>query len=148
MNQYLFVYGTLMAGLDSGPGQLLATNAAFVSEGWLHGFLYDLGKYPGAIYDPKAESKVLGHIYLLPNAPSILAFLDQYEGYDARFAAQCEYLRTTCPVNTNGEETLNCQVYTYQGSITEKKLIPSGNYLAYLEQNSNHQDFIKSTKLN
>src|SRR5262249_2027949 len=48
--ELLFVYGTLMRGY--GLHRLLAGRAAYLGEGEVQGFLFDLGAYPAALRGP------------------------------------------------------------------------------------------------
>lgn len=147
MEQYLFVYGTLLADLNSGPGQILANQATFVGEAWIRGKLYDLGAYPGLVYNPQSTEMVKGHIFRLKMPDKTLPILDQYEGYDEKFAEQSAYFRATCPIIDQHDHIWECQVYLYQGDISTKPIIKSGDYMEYISNNEQHQSFIQSTKL-
>ena len=80
MTDLLFVYGTLMNNIQSNIAGYLHQNSDFVGEGSLQGRLYDLGNYPGAIYDMQADSRVYGHMFRIFDPENMLKRLDFYEG--------------------------------------------------------------------
>ena len=146
----IFVYGTLLQGIQSNVAQYFHANATFVSEGLMSGKLYDLGMYPGAVYQKGLKEKVYGHIFQLKNPTTVLQVLDQYEGCPPERTQPTEYLRKQVPIFLKKEvpnlslEKKNCWVYAYNLSVEKKKNIESGNYLSFLEGNDRHQGFIDS----
>lgn len=143
MNDLLFVYGTLMNNIESTIASYLHSNSNFVGEGAFSGKLYDLGSYPGAIYDEMLSSKVHGHVFQLNNAEKILKKLDLYEGIHALNFDNNEYRRVLVPVMISND-TRECWVYAYNFTTQGLKEIPDGNYLQYLKDNELHQKFIKN----
>ncbi len=142
MNDFLFVYGTLMNNIQSTIANYLHNNSEFVGEGFFYGKLHDLGSYPGAVYDAKATSRVYGHIFRLNNVSAIFKKLDVYESIDVIKPETNEYSRIVIPVNIkNG--IFNCWVYVYNFSTEGLPEIIDGNYLNYFEKNQLHRDFIK-----
>lgn len=75
----LFVYGTLMRGRSGFRGWREQARARYLGRATARGRLFDLGAYPGALFDPAAESLIPGELYALAR-PSALEILDQYEG--------------------------------------------------------------------
>lgn len=143
LNPYLFVYGTLMAGVRSKMARRFHENSRFTGTGQLRGHLFDLGHYPGAVYDPDAETFVLGHIFELTDPTRFLPVLDAYEAVGTRFGQKGEYIRRECPV-LSGEKQLLCWVYLYNLPTAHLPRIPSGDYLDFLSQNPNYQNFIRT----
>ncbi len=142
MSEHLFVYGTLMDQVDSAMARFLKSNGTLLGEAWLAGRLYDLGQYPGAVYDAAATSRVYGHVFQLHQASEVFAVLDVYEGIDPTQTLQNEYRRALLPVDFQCR-TLACWVYLYNLSPEGLPAIPSGNYLDYIQNNNAHLRFIK-----
>ena len=61
----LFVYGSLMGGIQSPIATYLKLNATFLGEGLVKGLLLDIGHYPGLIYDRANSKQVVGHVFQL-----------------------------------------------------------------------------------
>jgi gamma-glutamylcyclotransferase (GGCT)/AIG2-like uncharacterized protein YtfP len=143
MNNLLFVYGTLMNNIQSVIADFLHHNSDFVGEGYFSGKLYDLGSYPGAVYDMQVHSWVYGHVFKLHDPKNMLKRLDLYEGISLLQPDKNEYRRALVPVDVK-KELLDCWVYLYNFTTEGLKEIPDGHYLNYLKSNEIHQDFIKN----
>lgn len=141
MTDLLFVYGTLMRPFRSEITSLLAKNSTFLATGQTRGFLFDLGSYPGLVYQPEVEAWVKGEIIRLHFPERFLPILDDYEMIDPTAAEESEYRRTLIPVQTQAG-TLECWTYIYQQSTATYHQINSGDYLSYFSHNPNHQEFI------
>ena len=139
----LFVYGSLMGGIQSPIATYLKSKSTFLGEGFVYGQLYDIGKYPGLVEDNQAKSKVLGHIFQLSNPTEMLPNLDYYECVGEGFAAPNEYRREAITVHLKGKKEF-CWAYLYNASTTHLKQIESGNYLAYFQKNQKYRDFVDS----
>lgn len=136
MTTYLFVYGTLMQNIDSQMARFLRANSQFIAEGKMKGYLYDVGFYPAALYQPNGETTVVGHIFELQNVATMLATLDEYEGA----AYQREKVTIECE-----QRIYECWVYLYEDTVEDLDLIISGNYLDHLSNpDSKHWKFIRS----
>jgi gamma-glutamylcyclotransferase (GGCT)/AIG2-like uncharacterized protein YtfP len=136
----LFAYGTLMlttgiphvdaALRDAGPS---------LGGGWIHGRLFDLGDYPGAVAaGPTASAgeedspKIRGHLLHLKDPASFYAVIDAYEGFVAADPAASEFVRMETRVYLPGtEQGISCQVYWYNLPTHGRSEIASGDYLAY-----------------
>ena len=143
MDEYLFVYGSLMRPFESSMRRFLEDNSIFTGEGQVFGILYDLGRYPGLVLDASADRQVTGHIFKLESALKILQVLDKYEGIDPLHPTQGEYRREqrTVQLPTVG---INCWMYLYNLPVNDLSEIPFGNYVDYAMQNEAHQRFISS----
>jgi len=139
----LFVYGTLLQGIQSNIAQYFHANSSFLSEGYMQGQLYDLGMYPGAVFNSESEYKVYGHIFQLKNPISVLKILDEYEGCSPERKQPTEYLRKQIPIFMENKK-IDCWVYVYNFSVEKKVQIESGNYFQYLKGNERHLGFIDS----
>ncbi|MBD2702544.1 gamma-glutamylcyclotransferase [Spirosoma sp. BT702] len=125
---YLFVYGTLRASFQNPFAQYLRQYSRYVGEGIFSGQLFDIGTYPGAIYQPDSSSFVRGDVYDISQHKSeLLLRLDEYEGIGATFAQPQEYVREIITADCVGE-TLRCWIYLYNFPVDGKRLIGSGDY--------------------
>lgn len=141
--EYLFVYGTLMHDINSAMSRFLTMNSSFLGEATMAGYLYDIGQYPGAVFDPQSSSCVGGHIFHLHDANKVFEVLDAYEGIDWAHPDQNEYRRELVPIDFQGDQP-DCWVYLYNGAIEGLYKISHGNYHDYIKNNPVHQEFIKS----
>ena len=79
MPQHLFVYGTLRFEYPNPLAVKLKSQAIFICEGSAPGVLYDLGWYPGAVFNDDVRTRVIGEVIALGNAERLMAQLDDYE---------------------------------------------------------------------
>src|SRR6202012_1008121 len=98
---YLFVYGTLLDA-DNEFAVFMRKHCRFVKKGKFKGRLYDIGEYPGAVSDFKADGYVHGSIYLMDNAPLILQKLEDYEGYGPEQEHQNLFIMQLGFIETSG----------------------------------------------
>lgn len=138
----LFVYGTLQQGINSPMAAHLEKHAEFFGEAYLPGQLYDIGSYPGALYDSSGDERVFGHLFRLVGADFLFKILDEYEMIVPE-RTDNEYTRVLRPIWFRGQQ-IHSWVYLYNQSPTGLPKIPSGNYLEYLATApQSHRDFIK-----
>ena len=128
MPDQFFFYGTLMPQFAPLPLRELLSAFQFVGEGWAPGTLYDLGTYPGAVFDAASETKVFGKVLLTTDHPSMLTALDRYEGYDPDSPSSSEYLGKRLSITLGTGEQIECWVYEYNGSLAGASIIPTGRY--------------------
>lgn len=136
----LFAYGTLMftTGIPHVDAALLAAGPS-LGRGWIHGRLYDLGEYPGALSSAKDEGaaeedspKIWGHLMQLKDPAGFYSVIDHYEGFDAADPAASEFVRARTRVYLAGSDRgIPCQVYWYNLPIHDRVEITSGDYLDY-----------------
>ncbi len=143
MNNQLFVYGTLLHDIQSMIANHLRTHSRLLGEGQVQGHLYDLGRYPGLVYDPHSKSLVQGQVFLMEEPENILHTLDEYEGIANDYLVKSEYRRELIPVMLRHKET-HCWCYLFAGDAENHHLIESGDYLSYIKNNPRHQGFIDS----
>jgi gamma-glutamylcyclotransferase (GGCT)/AIG2-like uncharacterized protein YtfP len=112
MKQYLFFYGTLLPALA--PKEIAATVRSLrrVGRGHVHGRLYDLGEYPGAVLSASGPV-ISGQVFELPSDPEVLKQLDEYEGFDPAHSEGSLFVRKKCPVTLQGGKKIRCWVYGY-----------------------------------
>jgi gamma-glutamylcyclotransferase (GGCT)/AIG2-like uncharacterized protein YtfP len=128
MSDFLFTYGTLRPGHASGKIASVAARLQPECEGYIHGVLYDLGRYPGALIDANSERKIFGQVSKLPDDPECLRALDAYEDYDPKSPPTSLYLREVHPVHLADGSTRLCWVYVYNQPIGSARIVESGRY--------------------
>ena len=79
MRDLVFFYGTLMAGFDRRQRAGMDANLKYLGRGSIRAALFDLGLYPAAV--PAPDGVVWGELYEVVDAPTVLAALDEIEGY-------------------------------------------------------------------
>lgn len=127
----LFVYGTLLLHGNE-FGSYLNNNAVLYGEGRAKGRLFDLGDYPGAVFDNEQSGNIFGKIFILSEPLGALEVLDQYEGYCEGASSTNEFLRKLILVKCDGSEQ-QCWAYQYNLATKNAMQIESGNYFASLE---------------
>lgn len=136
--QFLFVYGTLMGGLDCAMGREqrvhLAGSARSFGAGIVQGRLYDLGHYPGLVTSDDPGEQVAGEVLRLTDAAATLGWLDAYEGIgaaggDGVTAQADEYVRILMPVRLEGGTLVSAWVYLYRGDVAGKRHLANGRWL-------------------
>lgn len=125
----VFVYGTLMSGLQREEALF---DCHFLGPGYIDGNLYDLGNYPGL---KDSHSKVFGELYEI-NLPT-LEYLDQIEGYFADQPEKSLYIRRAKSVTREtSNESCIAETYFYNLPVDESSRIVTGDYRAFINQNS------------
>ena len=105
MKRYLFSYGTLLPNRAPAEIAPVVRRLRRVGRGRVHGRLYDLGEYPGAVLS-KSGPVIAGEIFELPDDPDVLEKLDQYEGFDPAREQGSLFVRKKRLVNIdNGKES-------------------------------------------
>jgi gamma-glutamylcyclotransferase (GGCT)/AIG2-like uncharacterized protein YtfP len=124
---YLFVYGTLRQSQI--PPKLIEVLAPLVRLGrtTTAGVLYDLGKYPGAVFG--GSSEIVGEVLELPDDGCLLTALDEYEGFAPNDRQGSLYLRVRTTVTFADGRSLECWAYAYNGDVTGHARIAGGDYV-------------------
>ena len=126
MSDYLFAYGTLQPGCAPASMAPVVAELRAIGEGFVHGTLYDLGGYPGAVPDPNSTSKICGTAMKLPDDESVLRQFDTYEGFDPASPETSEYTRELRRVEMVDGTTLECWFYVYNWKPDASRAIASG----------------------
>ena len=137
----LFVYGSLMGGIQSPIATYLKSNSVFLGAAVVAGYLLDIGKYPGLVYLEQGDSKVFGHLFQLNNPVEMLPRLDYYECVGPEFEKPNQYRRELISCSLD-EQSMNCWAYLYNLSREGLPVIASGNYLEYFKTNKAYQAFV------
>lgn len=119
----LFVYGTLRA---HGSNHWRMSGAQFLSNATVSGSLFRIDWYPGMII--QAQSNLVhGEIYRC-DAP-LLQQLDEFEG-------DVEYQRVVTQATMPDGNSINVYAWVYRLPTKKLELIPSGDWLYYISENS------------
>jgi gamma-glutamylcyclotransferase (GGCT)/AIG2-like uncharacterized protein YtfP len=126
MSDFLFAYGTLQPGCVPAKIARLAKKLRPLGVGFVHGAVYDLGRYPGAIADALSKGEIFGTVMELPEDPDFLRELDAYEGYDPQEPKTSEYIRERQTVEMSDGRSVDCWFYRFNGKADPARAIASG----------------------
>ena len=130
MGEFVFFYGTLMAGFDRRRRLGIDPMLRYVGRGSIEAALYDLGIYPAAV--PTTGSRVWGEVFETDAIGDVLAALDQIEGHRPDDPDGSLYLREKVPTVLPGGRSVEAWVYFYNAPLGQAPLIPSGDYLEHV----------------
>ena len=129
MRDLVFFYGTLMAGFDRRRRAGIDEKLRYIGRGSIQGSLFDLGLYPAAV--PAPEGLVWGEVYEMSDTVTVLAALDEIEGYRHDDSDRSLYLRQQANVALpDGTQEL-AWVYFYNAPLGRAPRIASGDYLEH-----------------
>jgi gamma-glutamylcyclotransferase (GGCT)/AIG2-like uncharacterized protein YtfP len=129
----LFVYGSLRSDArrdrpeSRAAFDVLAAAAASEGAASLPGRLYAPAWYPG--WTPAAKGRVTGELWRISD-PQLLSRLDSYEGP--------AYLRERRQAVRKDGRRVTAWIYRYVAPITGVPVIPSGDYVQWLEASGSH----------
>lgn len=130
MNDKVFFYGTLMAGFDRRGRVGIDTRMRFVGRGWIEAALYDLGLFPAAV--PAPGDQVWGEVYEVDDDPTVMARLDEIEGYRSTEPDASLYTRVAVSVHLDSGSVDTVWTYFYNAPLGQAERIAGGNYLDHL----------------
>jgi gamma-glutamylcyclotransferase (GGCT)/AIG2-like uncharacterized protein YtfP len=125
----LFVYGTLMRGLDHPMAQLLSRSADFIGEARCQGRLYRVKHYPALVLSDDPADVVFGELYRLRAPDELLREFDMYEACGEGFAEPTEYIRQMLPVRLDNRGVDEAWTYIYNWPVAHLSRIASGRFL-------------------
>ena len=131
MPEQVFFYGTLRTGFNRTTRAGVDEFLKFAGRGWINGKLFDLGIYPAAV--PATDSRVLGEIFEMVDAPKVLAALDRIEGYRPAEPEKSLYTRVQVQATRDDGTTENVWVYFYNAPLGRAPRISSGDYMEHLK---------------
>jgi gamma-glutamylcyclotransferase (GGCT)/AIG2-like uncharacterized protein YtfP len=134
VSDLVFFYGTLMAGFDRRRRAGIDSKLTFVGRGTIRAALFDLGLYPAAV--PSPEGQVSGELYETVEPDSVLAVLDEIEGYRPGHPEQSLYTRDPVNVRLTDGRQLPAWVYFYNAPLGNAPRIFSGDYLEHVTPGS------------
>jgi gamma-glutamylcyclotransferase (GGCT)/AIG2-like uncharacterized protein YtfP len=127
----VFFYGTLMAGFDRRRRAGIDQHLTYLGRGSIEGALFDLGIYPAAV--PAPEGRVWGEVYEMADPPTVLAALDEIEGYRPDHPDRSLYARSQTAVTLPDGTRATAWVYFYNAPLGRASRIPSGDYLEHVK---------------
>ncbi|MGB2717945.1 MAG: gamma-glutamylcyclotransferase family protein [Vicinamibacterales bacterium] len=130
MAERVFFYGTLMAGFDRRRRAGIDAKLTYIGRGSIAAALYDLGIYPAAV--PSTEGRVWGEVYDVADPPTVLAALDEIEGYRPEDPDRSLYTRAEVDVVLADGTEARAWVYFYNAPLGRAPQIPSGDYLEHV----------------
>ena len=128
----LFVYGTLMQGLDNARFLQSPNRANYLGNAKIRGLIYDLGEFPGFVpqdrgLEGQEEHWVYGELYHLEDPTVLLDTLDIVEGVNPFYPERSLFVRKLLPAEYQGTETL-AWVYVFNQPLDRFAIIPSGDF--------------------
>lgn len=135
MSEHVFFYGTLMTPFNRPGRQRVSSKMAFAGRGHINAALYDLGIYPAAV-PVSDDSVVRGELYQLHDAASVLAALDEIEGYRPAEPDRSLYTRALTSVTLDDGRVESAWAYFYNAPLGRAQRILSGDYLEHLNVKS------------
>ncbi len=131
----LFVYGSLRSGFRSPVYEYISRFFTFVDEAKVRGKLFDMGSYPAGIATNDSNF-IIGELYQANHTNEFswaIGQLDDYEGVTVEPDEVQLYRREITEVYIKGKVT-HAWIYWYNGDISEKQLIASGDLMEYMQQ--------------
>lgn len=118
----LFVYGLLRCDQIGYKSLKLDTRARHLGRERIHGRLYHLGDYPGAI---TSERGIVHGDLLAFEDPALWQEIDDYELFDPDRPTSSEYRRVEVDLLDSGKRAWT---YEYNKPVTGRPVIASGNW--------------------
>jgi gamma-glutamylcyclotransferase (GGCT)/AIG2-like uncharacterized protein YtfP len=129
---FVFFYGTLMTPFNRPGRQRVESKMSFVGRGRIHAALFDLGIYPAAI--PATDNSIVwGEVYEMLDSGTVLAALDEIEGYRSSGPESSLYTRVLVDVTLENGQVLSAWAYFYNAPLGRAERIESGDYLQHLK---------------
>src|ERR1051326_7402037 len=137
MNNYLFLYGTLLPA--QAPKEIAAIVKRFrrLGPAQVRGKLYDFGEFPGAVLDSSTRNMIQGELVALPSDEGVLKALDRYEEFDPLDTKRSIFVRQKAKVRMANGSSREGWIYVYNRRPGAAKLIPGGDYLWCRRSDSN-----------
>ena len=130
MADFVFFYGTLMAGFDRRRRAGMDDKLRFVGRGWMRASLFDLGLYPAAV--PSPDGCVWGELYEMSESATVLGALDEIEGYRPGDPDHSLYVRSQVTITLPDALQHPAWVYFYNAPLGQAPRIDSGDYLQHV----------------
>ena len=129
----LFVYGSLLSGFKSPAYDYITQFFDLAGKARVRGLLFDMGEYPAAVPVPD-ENFIEGELYTIKHESEFswaITQLDDYEGVLVEAGQPPLYRRELAEIFF-GEEKVTAWIYWFNGDVTGKPFIDSGNLLDYI----------------
>ena len=131
MTDLVFFYGTLMSGFKRPGRSRIDPKLTPVGRGSIAATLFDLGIYPAAI--PSSDQRVVGEVHRMSDPASVLAALDEIEGYRPGQPDASLYTRVETLVTFDDRRVEPAWAYFYNAPLGRAQRIESGDYLQHLQ---------------
>ena len=118
-----------MAGFDRRRRAEMDSKLTYLGRGSIQGALFDLGLYPAAV--PAPDGQVWGEVYEMAEPETVLAVLDEIEGYRQDDPDRSLYLRQKTEVAMPDGSRAQAWVYFYNAPLGRAPRIASGDYLEH-----------------
>jgi gamma-glutamylcyclotransferase (GGCT)/AIG2-like uncharacterized protein YtfP len=128
---FVFFYGTLMAGFDRRRRAGIDSKLSYRGRGSIRAALFDLGIYPAAV--PAPEGVVWGEVYEMADPDAVLVALDDIEGYRSDDPDKSLYSRAVADVALPDGSVEQAWVYFYNAPLGRAPRIASGDYLEHVK---------------
>lgn len=131
---YLFVYSSLRKGFQQSAYDYLTRYFTFVGDAKVKGMLSDLGNQPVAT--PTVEERfIVGELYKLniENGSYVFGQLDDYEGVNPEEGQTAFFRREVADVFADNGLVTPAWVYWYDGDVSGKPILESGDVLDYVK---------------
>jgi len=131
----LFVYGSLRKGFHSPVYEYISRFFTFAGEAKVRGKLFDMGNYLAGVA-ANDDNFIIGEMYYANNEnefPWAIGQLDDYEGINAEAGEVQLFRRELTEVYIN-DQTTQAWIYWYNGDVSGRKVITSGDIIQYLQQ--------------
>jgi len=128
MSEYLFTYGTLQPGMAPQEIAAAVNKLKPIGEGFLHGTLYDLGEFPGAVLDPRSAQRISGMVFQLSDDPNVLQQLDDYEEFDPTAPEESLFVRMLHLVELSSGQSIPCWIYVYNRRPEGSRILKDGRF--------------------
>ena len=127
---YLFVYGTLMSGMNNPFARKLRQSASCLGQAFAHGLLFDYRQeYPCAVASIIRSNKIQGELYQMTEADTLLSDLDIYEDCRCKEPDRSLFIRCVVPVvSARNKKEIQAWMYFWNHSLDSLEEIPHGNY--------------------
>lgn len=135
-NYFLFVYGSLRKGFPGRAHHYISNYFNFVCAAKIKGILSDMGDYPAAT--PANEATyIYGELYHIKNEHEFswaIGQLDDYEGLQPEEGENALFKRELTETITEDGSMINAWAYWYNGDVSDKPIIESGDVLEYFRK--------------
>lgn len=131
----LFVYGSLRRGFHSPVYEYISRFFTFAGEAKVRGKLFDMGNYLAGVA-ANDDNFIIGEMYYANNEnefPWAIGQLDDYEGINVEEGEVQLFRRELTEVYIN-DQTTQAWIYWYNGDVSGRKVITSGDIIQYLQQ--------------
>jgi gamma-glutamylcyclotransferase (GGCT)/AIG2-like uncharacterized protein YtfP len=128
ISRLLFVYGTLIPGLEPAGMSHVVQKMTVLGDAALRGTLYDLGAYPGITTN--TPGIVHGKLVRLASDEHWQA-LDAYEGCPLPGSEAGLFSRVQCTVQDSSGADVDCWVYVYNRELVNKRVVECGCWLTH-----------------